>query len=32
MEEKNVMPNADKISNEQSENNRLKIVLDQKQA
>ena len=32
MEEKNVMPNTDKISNEQSENNRLKIVLDQKQA
>ena len=32
MEEKNVMPNTDEISNEQSENNRLKIVLDQKQA
>lgn len=32
MEEKNVKPNTDEISNEQSENNRLKIVLDQKQA
>lgn len=32
MEEKNVVPNQDEISNEQSENNRLKIVLDQKQA
>ena len=32
MEEKNVMPNTDEISNEQSENKRLKIVLDQKQA
>ena len=32
MEEKNVMPNKDEISNEQSENDRLKIVLEQKQA
>lgn len=32
MEEKNVMPNKDEAANEQSENNRLKIVLEQKQA
>lgn len=32
MEEKNVMPNKDEAVNEQSENNRLKIVLEQKQA